>query len=97
MSKLTVKQYATINGITVQSVYKRVKTGSLETVEVGNTKYIVVDDEQPQQIKKLRDRKIPIIVDCSIDIKHLTLLATDWGTYKLFSKIMGGKNNGIGK
>jgi hypothetical protein len=47
--------------------------------------------------EKLRDRKIPIIVDCSIDIKHLTLMATDWGTYKLFSKIMGGKKNEPGK
>lgn len=44
--------------------------------------------------EKLRDRKIPIIVDCSIDIKHLTLLATDWGTYRLFSKLIGGKKNG---
>ena len=47
--------------------------------------------------KKLGERKIPIVVDCSIDIKHLTLLAADWGTYKLFQKIMGGKQNGIGK
>jgi len=37
------------------------------------------------------------VVDCSIDIKHLTLLAADWGTYKLFQKIMGGKQNGIRK
>jgi len=43
---------------------------------------------------KLKKLEIPIVVDCSIDIKHLTLLATDWGTYKLFSKIMGGKKNG---
>ena len=47
--------------------------------------------------EKLRDRKIPIIVDCNIDIKHLTLLASDWGTYKLFSKLMGGKNHVIRK
>ncbi len=47
--------------------------------------------------EKLEKRKIPIVVDCSIDIKHLTLLAADWGTYKLFEKIMGGKKNGIGK
>jgi len=38
--------------------------------------------------EKLRDCKIPIIVDCSIDIKHLTLMAVDYGTYKLFQKIM---------
>jgi len=37
---------------------------------------------------KLQERKIPIVVDCSIDIKHLTLMAADWGTYSLFKKIM---------
>jgi hypothetical protein len=37
---------------------------------------------------ELKKRDIPIIVDCSIDIKHLTLMAADWGTYKLFQKIM---------
>jgi hypothetical protein len=47
--------------------------------------------------EKLGKLKIPIVVDCSIDIKHLTLLAVDWGTYKLFQKIMGGNKNGIGK
>jgi len=39
--------------------------------------------------EKLGEQNIPIVVDCSIDIKHLTLLAADWGTYKLFQKIMG--------
>ncbi len=43
--------------------------------------------------EKLRDMKIPIIVDCSMDIKHLTLLAVDWGTYQLFKKIMHAKKN----
>ena len=47
--------------------------------------------------EKLKDKGIPIVVDASIDIKHLTLLAADWGTYKIFQKIMGGKNNGIRK
>ena len=37
---------------------------------------------------KLKKKNIPIIVDCSIDIKHLTLLAADWSTYRLFKKIM---------
>ena len=43
---------------------------------------------------RLNERGIPIVVDCSIDIKHLTLLAADWGTYKLFKKIVGGKAGG---
>ena len=37
---------------------------------------------------KLKKMGIPVVVDCSLDIKHLTLLATDWGTHKLFQKIM---------
>jgi hypothetical protein len=37
---------------------------------------------------ELKKAGVPIVVDCSIDIKHLTLLAADWGTYKLFQKIM---------
>ena len=37
---------------------------------------------------ELKERNIPIIVDASIDIKHLSLLAVDYGTYKLFQKIM---------
>lgn len=40
--------------------------------------------------ERLGELKIPIVVDCSIDIKHLTLLAADWGTYKLFQKLIGG-------
>ena len=36
---------------------------------------------------KLKEAGIDIIVDCSIDIKHLTLLAADWGTYKLYKKL----------
>ena len=38
--------------------------------------------------EKLKKAGIPIFVDCSIDIKHLTLMAADWGTYSLFKKIM---------
>ena len=37
---------------------------------------------------ELKKANIPIIVDCSIDIKHLSTMAIDWGTYKLFQKIM---------
>jgi len=37
---------------------------------------------------ELKKREIPIIVDCTIDIKHLSTMAIDWGTYKLFQKIM---------
>jgi len=43
---------------------------------------------------KLKEAGIDIEVDCSIDIKHLTLLAADWGTYKLYKKLKGVKQNG---
>lgn len=42
---------------------------------------------------KLKKMGIPIIADCSIDIKHLTLLAADFGTHLLFKKLMGIKEN----
>jgi len=44
---------------------------------------------------KLKRRGYKIVVDCGIDIKHLTLMATDWGTYKLYSKLLRGGKNGI--
>jgi len=37
--------------------------------------------------EKLNQRGIPIVVDCSIDIQHITLMAVDWNTYRLFQKI----------
>jgi hypothetical protein len=40
---------------------------------------------------KLKKMGIGVVVDASIDIKHLTLLATDWGTYKLTKKLSGLK------
>lgn len=40
---------------------------------------------------KLKKLDIPIIVDCSIDIGHISLLSVDWGTHKLFTKIMKAK------
>ena len=39
--------------------------------------------------EKLNDRNIPIIVDCSINIDHISLLAVNWATYKLFAKLLG--------
>lgn len=45
MSKLTVKEFATLNKISVQSVYKRIHNGKLETIEISGIKYIVIDDE----------------------------------------------------
>lgn len=41
--------------------------------------------------EKLKKAGHKIYVDCSIDIKHLSLLAVDWGTYQLFKKLKGVK------
>lgn len=39
--------------------------------------------------EKLKAAGYKIYVDCSIDIKHLSLLAVDWGTHKLYKKLKG--------
>ena len=44
MSRMTVKEFATINNISVQSVYKRISTGNLECQEIQGTKYIIIND-----------------------------------------------------
>lgn len=40
---------------------------------------------------KLKERGIDVYVDCSIEIKHLTTLAVDWATHKLYKKLKGVK------
>ena len=45
MSKLTVKEYATINQVSVQNVYKHIKNGTLESHTINNTKYIIIQDK----------------------------------------------------
>ena len=44
MSRLSVKEYATLNKLSVQSVYKKIKNGTLEAHTINNTKYIIIDD-----------------------------------------------------
>lgn len=45
MSKLSVREYATIQNVTVQYVYKQIKLGNLEFQEIDNKKYIIVEDK----------------------------------------------------
>jgi len=45
MSKLTIKEYATLNQVSVQSVYKKIKDQKLEALTINNIKYIVIKDE----------------------------------------------------
>jgi len=42
--------------------------------------------------EKLTNNGYEIYVDCSIEIQHLTLHATDWNTYKVWKKISGAKD-----
>lgn len=57
MSKLTVKEYATLNNVTVQSVYKKLSNGSLEYREINNVKYIIIEDEIDYE-KKFNDLQV---------------------------------------
>jgi len=43
--KLTIKQYAENEGISVQSIYAQIKRGSLKSVEENGTKYVVVEEK----------------------------------------------------
>lgn len=54
MSKLTVKQYATIHKTSVQNVYKHIKSGALEAHTIDNIKYIIIKDEIDYE-KKFND------------------------------------------
>ena len=57
MSKLTVKEYATINKLSVQSVYKRINSGKPDFIEIQGTKYIVINDSIDYE-KKFNDLQL---------------------------------------
>ncbi|MDQ1282182.1 MAG: hypothetical protein QG630_533 [Patescibacteria group bacterium] len=54
MSRLTVKEYATIHKTSVQNVYKHIKSGTLEAHTIDNIKYIIIKDEIDYE-KKFND------------------------------------------
>jgi len=43
--KLTIKHYAENEGISVQSVYQKIKRGSLKSVEENGIKYVILEDK----------------------------------------------------
>ena len=57
MSRLSVKEYATLNNISVQSVYKKIKSGILEAHTINNTKYIIIEDKIDYE-KKFNDLQL---------------------------------------
>jgi len=50
--KLTVKEYATSLNISVQSVYKKIKLGSIETVKESGITYVIVDSSEFKEVVK---------------------------------------------
>jgi len=52
--KLTVKEYATQLDVSIQSVYKKIKRGTLNTVKENNTIYVIVDNIEDKRV----DRKV---------------------------------------
>ena len=48
--KLTVKEYATNLNVSIQSVYKKIKRGSLTTVKDNNIIYVVVDRLEVKEV-----------------------------------------------
>jgi len=57
MSKLTVKEYADIKGVSVQSVYKKIKENKLECQEIKSIKYIIIHDAIDYE-KKFNDLQL---------------------------------------
>lgn len=48
--KLTVKEYATQLDVSIQSVYKKIKRGSLTTVKENNITYVIVDNIEVKKV-----------------------------------------------
>jgi len=48
--KLTVKEYATQLDVSIQSVYKKIKRGSLTTVKENNITYVVIDSIEVEKV-----------------------------------------------
>jgi len=50
--KLTVKEYATQLDVSIQSVYKKIKRGSLTTVKENNITYVIADNLEVEKVVK---------------------------------------------
>ena len=51
MAEITVQEYAKRFNTSVQAVYKRIKRGSLTSIERDGRKYVVIDDESVQPLE----------------------------------------------
>ena len=78
--KLTVNQYAANEGISVQSVYARIKRGTLNSIEENGIKYVLLEDtsvkrksaDPLKQAFKIIKRQDKQIKDLHKEIKRLT-------------------------
>ena len=48
--KLTVKEYATQLDVSIQSIYKKIKRGTLNTVKENNITYVIVDNLEVKKV-----------------------------------------------
>ena len=55
--QVTIKHYAENEGISVQSVYQKIKRGNLKCVEENGIKYVVVEDKgiKPKETDSLKE------------------------------------------
>lgn len=75
MKKTLIKDYAKLHNVTVQSVYAKIKKGTLFSSIIDKHKYILEcdddsdDDSLKDEIKELKNRENRIIKECSNKIK----------------------------
>ena len=92
MSKLTVKEYATLNKVSVQSVYKRINSGKLEYIDFKGTKYIVINDSIDYE-KKFNDLQLKYNSILEIlEVKN-ELIEQLKGKQRLFNLLLPNPNN----
>jgi len=89
--KITIKQYAENEGISVQSVYAQIKRGSLKSIEDNGTKYVVVEEEAPKpKVEKALKEAFKIIKRLQKENKQLQddLRACSKGKDKVFKSYL---------
>jgi len=87
MSRITVKEYATLNQVSVQSIYRHIKNGNLETQTINKIKYIIINDKIDYE-KKFNDlqQKYDILKEKLIDKEEIIHLLKE--DRKLFSNLI---------
>lgn len=75
--KLTVSEYAKRLNVSVQTIYKKVKRGSLTTVKENNITYVIIDDNEDltgikQKVKENSNELLTLVKAQQKEIKRLT-------------------------